>query len=101
VFRRQFIQRLTLAGATGVTAMGAAKAGQYKTLTYRIKGFTCIACAIGLETMLRQQKGVARAEASYPKASVLIEFDPASLTQESLQGYIADMGFSVEKERER
>jgi copper chaperone CopZ len=96
MFRRQFIQRITLAGAGGLTATGAAEAGQGKTVTYRIKGFTCIACAVGLETMLRQQKGIRRAEASYPKASVLIAFDPALIDEKSLKDYIAEMGFGVD-----
>ena len=93
MFRRQFMQRMTLAGAA---ATAAAEVVQYKTITYRIKGFTCIACAVGLETMLRQQKGVIRAEASYPKANALIEFDPSIVTDKALRQYISEMGFRIE-----
>jgi len=46
--------------------------------------------------MLRQKKGVARVQASYPKATVFIEFDPGLVTEASLKEFIAEMGFSVE-----
>jgi hypothetical protein len=47
-----------------------------------VKGFTCVTCAVGLEVMLRQQKGVTRANASYRENKVVIGFD-ANLTTES------------------
>ena len=65
-------------------------------MTYRVRGFSCITCAVGLEVMLRQKKGVARVQASYPKATVFIEFDPGLVTEASLKEFIAEMGFSVE-----
>jgi Cu+-exporting ATPase len=90
MFRRQFIHRITLAGA-GTLAAGAAR----EVVTYKIKGFTCIACAVGLETMLRQQKGVSLVEASYPRSSAHIEFDPSVTTENSLRQQIIDMGFTI------
>jgi Cu+-exporting ATPase len=96
MFRRQFMQRMALTGAAGLAETRAAEAVQYKTVTYRIKGFTCIACAVGLETMLRQQKGILRVEASYSNANALIEFDPSVTTDKSLRQYISEMGFRVE-----
>ena len=43
--------------------------------------------------MLRREKGVAWAKASYPDANVTIEFDPKEVTEDSLKSYIASMGF--------
>jgi Cu+-exporting ATPase len=66
-------------------------------VTYRVKGFTCVTCAVGLETMLQREKGIISAKASYPKASVIIRFDPELLSEGSLKGFIAEMGFRVEE----
>ncbi|MGA2576513.1 MAG: heavy metal-associated domain-containing protein [Bryobacteraceae bacterium] len=68
-------------------------------MTYRIRGFSCITCAVGLETMLRQQKGIVRANTSYPDAKATIEFDPQLVTGNWLRAFIADKGFTVEEEK--
>ena len=52
--RRNFIQRLTVASATGAAAYAA---DESKSVTFRVKGFTCITCAVGLEVMLRARIG--------------------------------------------
>ncbi len=95
MFRRQFFQRMTSAGAAGIAVAGMTEAGQYRKVTYRVRGFTCVTCAVGLETMLRREKGIVHVEASYPKAMVTIEFDTAEFTEDSLRKFIAEMGFSV------
>ena len=98
MFRRQFIHHLTLAGTGGLAISGSAKAAdRHQTVTYQVDGFTCVTCAVGLEVLLRRENGVARAEASYPKRSVLIEFDPALVTERALKQYIGKMGFSVKE----
>jgi copper chaperone CopZ len=92
------MQRMTLAG--GLASVGTAESRQNRTVTYRIKGFSCVTCAVGLETMLRQQKGIARATASYPHAQVTIEFNPEAVTDAWLRAFIGDMGFVVAKRKE-
>jgi copper chaperone CopZ len=99
MFRRAFIQRITLGGIGGVAATGAIEASEIRTITYRVKGFTCITCAVGLETMLQRKKGIISAEASYPTATAIIKFDPKLVSESSLKGFIAEMGFSVEEIR--
>lgn len=101
MFRRDFMQRFTFASASALTGVRAGQAIERKVVTFRIKGFTCITCAVGLETMLRQQKGVLHAEASYPTATAMIEFEPTAVTSENLKAYIADMGFGVEEDHGR
>lgn len=97
MFRRNFIQRIALGAVGGVAATGAVEASENKTVTYRVKGFTCVTCAVGLETMLQREKGVTSVKASYPKANVIIRFDPELVTENSLKGFIAEMGFRVDE----
>lgn len=96
MFRRRFIQRVAWASAGSLAVREAAIAGTRQTVSYHVKGFTCLACAVGLETMLRQQKGVIKAQADYSKASAWIEFDPGLVTEQSLKDLISDMGFRIE-----
>jgi copper chaperone CopZ len=97
MFRRDFIQRLTVGGIGGAAVTGAIRANDLKTATYRVKGFTCVTCAVGLETMLQREKGITSIKASYPKATVIIRFDPELIAENSLKEFIAEMGFRVEE----
>jgi Cu+-exporting ATPase len=97
--RRNFLQRLTIAGTGAFAVLGKAGAAESRTVAYRIKGFTCVTCAVGLDTLLRQQKGVLRSESSYPEATSVIVFDPSAITEKDLKAFIAEMGFSVVEER--
>jgi len=96
MLRRRFIQLMTVAGASGLATLNTLEAGEAKTVAYSVKGFTCITCAVGLETLLRQEKGVLSAKASYPDASVTIRYQPATITEDQLKKYIANMGFTAE-----
>lgn len=96
--RRRFVQMMTLAGAGTLAAIEAAHIGETKTVSYRVKGFTCVTCAVGLETMLREQKGVKWAKATYPDALVDITYDSSSVSEPELTGFIADLGFTAEPE---
>jgi anaerobic selenocysteine-containing dehydrogenase len=98
MFRRQFIQLATLAGAGGLSAVGAMAASEKKTVTWRIQGFSCITCAVGLDVMLERQKGVVRAESSYKDAKTTIVFHPGLVTEAALKASIADMGFRAEEQ---
>jgi copper chaperone CopZ len=100
MFRRAFIQRITAASAVGIAGAVSTHAAEKQTVTYHIKGFTCVTCAVGLEVMLREQKGVRRAKASYPDATVVIGYDPELTTEALLVDFIADKGFKAEKKTE-
>jgi copper chaperone CopZ len=95
--RRRFVQLMTLAGGTLAT-LEAAKhvTGETKTAMWRVRGFTCVTCAVGLETMLQKQKGVRSAKATYPDAEVTIHYDPAAVSEEDLRGFIRELGFTAE-----
>jgi|SRR5690348_1909650 copper chaperone len=96
MIRRKFIRQITVAGTGGLATAGTAAARDRRTVTYRVKGFSCVTCAVGLETILRRERGVTNAQASYPKAVVTIEYDPALISEPSLKALIAETGFSVE-----
>ena len=97
--RRRFVQMMTLAGVGTVAAAELAHAVQTRTVTYHVKGFTCITCAVGLETLLREQKGVKQVKATYPEAQVTIQYDPASVSEPALRGFISELGFTAETDR--
>jgi copper chaperone len=108
MIRRQFIKLATLTGATGLVSLGtlealekreaknAEDARETKTVKWHVRGFTCVTCAVGLETLLRQQKGVKSVEASYPNASVTIQFHPDLVNEAALRSDIAELGFTTE-----
>ncbi|HTV05265.1 MAG TPA: hypothetical protein VME86_07840 [Acidobacteriaceae bacterium] len=105
MIRRQFLKLATFTSAAGLASLGAigaiekhhaiAEAKNVKTVTWHVRGFTCPTCAVGLETLLRQEKGVASASASYPNASVTIQFHPDEVTEVSLRSYISELGFTA------
>jgi copper chaperone CopZ len=95
MFRRRFLQLMTFAGAGSLAP--AAKAAQTKTVTYKIKGFSCVTCAVGLDVMLRRNKGVLRSKSTYPEAITTIDFDPNQITTTTIKSLIAEMGFTAEE----
>jgi copper chaperone CopZ len=93
MIRRNFLQRLAFIG--GFTAVSKAAANGNRVVTYRIKGFTCITCAVGLDTLLRQQIGIVRSESSYPEAKTTVEYNPKLMSEKALKALVTEMGFSV------
>jgi copper chaperone len=97
--RRRFVQMMTLASAGTLAAVEvAARAGETTTVSYKVRGFTCVTCAVGLETMLGQQKGVKRVKATYSDGLVIVKYDPSIITEPALRGFISDLGFTAEPE---
>ena len=76
MFRRRFLQLVTMASVGGLAPLEAMAAGTSKTVTYFVKGFSCITCATGLDTMLGQQKGMISSKSTYPEGKVTVGFDP-------------------------
>ena len=93
--RRRFLCQITAATAAGAAASlelasvavprqpgdTTRPGGKTRSVTYHVKGFTCITCAVGLEVMLRGLNGVTRAGASYPANNVVIGFDANDSSQ--------------------
>lgn len=109
MIRRQFIQLATLTGAVGLTSFGAieslrqdpalASAKDLQTVTWHVRGFTCVTCAVGLETLLRKEKGVVSASATYPQSMVTIQYHTGLVGQGALCSMIGELGFTVDSER--
>jgi copper chaperone len=98
MFRRQFVQLIAAVGTGSVATIAAADAKASKTVTYVVKGFSCVTCAVGLDTMLEKRKGIASSKSSYPDGVVIIKFDPHQVTTQSLKALISEMGFTVAEE---
>jgi Cu+-exporting ATPase len=100
MFRRRFFQMMTLATAGGLVPLEALNAAASKIVIYRVRGFSCITCATGLDTMLCQQKGVASSKSTYPDGIVTVRFDPEQITAKSVAAFITELGFAVEREHQ-
>lgn len=98
MIRRKFIGLMTLAGAGSMVALETIEAAEKKTVTYRISGFTCITCAVGLETLLQKEKGVVWANASYPNNTATITYHPKLTSESSLVEFIESAGFKAHNE---
>jgi copper chaperone CopZ len=90
MFRRKFIQRVTCA-----VAVGPAAARGTNTVTYRIEGFTCITCAVGLDAMLREEKGIVGSQSSYPDKTAKVLFDPEVTSEDQIKDFIRGLGFKA------
>ena len=90
MFRRNFLTSATL-GLAGATV----NASTSRMVTYRITGFTCVTCAVGLDTLLSRQKGVVRSHSSYPDATAAITYNPDLIDETRLKGFIAELGFTA------
>jgi copper chaperone CopZ len=99
MFRRQFVQFVATLGASSVATIAAADTEGMKAVTYVVKGFSCVTCAVGLDTMLGKQKGVAWSKSSYPDGIAKIQFDPKEVTEAQIKAFISEMGFTVTEER--
>jgi copper chaperone CopZ len=93
--RRDFICQVTAASTASASLSSAAQAKENRSVTYKVQGFTCVTCAVGLEVMLRREKGVTRADASYKENKVVIGFDADLTSEKALKSFIVECGFSV------
>lgn len=96
--RRRFLCGISAVGAVPV---GLAEAGSPPTpkenssVRWKVDGFTCITCAVGLEVMMRGLKGVARVKATYPENEVMIGYDRHLTDTKTLRDFILVCGFQV------
>jgi copper chaperone CopZ len=98
MFRRRFLQLVTMASVGTLAPIEGMSAGASKTVTYLVKGFSCITCATGLDTMLGQQKGITSSKSTYPQGKVTVGFDPHHVTEQAIVAFITDLGFTVQPE---
>ncbi|MGA3034857.1 MAG: heavy metal-associated domain-containing protein [Terracidiphilus sp.] len=94
MLRRRVLQFLAISGA-GALAFEAKGKATARTVIYQVRGFSCITCAVGLDTLLSKQKGILASKSTYPEGKVTIKFDPDAMDEKSIEGLISEMGFTV------
>jgi len=94
MLRRRVLQFLAISGASAL-AFEAKGTGTAKTVIYQVKGFSCITCTVGLDALLNKQKGVLTSKSTYPEGKVTVKFDSHAIEEKSIEGFIAEMGFTV------
>ncbi len=96
MFRRQFVQLITLAGAGSMALLSARGATDVSTITYHVKGFSCVTCAVGLDTMLQKHRGIQSSQSTYRDGRVIVTFAPEEVSDMAIRQFIHEMGFTVE-----
>lgn len=99
MFRRRFLQLVTMASVGTLASVEAMSGGASKTVIYFVKGFSCITCATGLDTMLGQRKGIYSSKSTYPEGKVTVGFDPHQISEQAIVAFITDLGFTVAREQ--
>jgi Cu+-exporting ATPase len=92
MIRREFIQGIAGGLGAAAAAPGAVKT---KTVTYGIEGFTCVTCAVGLDALLKDQKGIVRSKSSYPDRTAVIEYRPDLINEQQIKAFIQELGFKA------
>ena len=100
MIRRRFLQLIALSSAGTLAPLEALASEKAKTVIYQVKGFTCITCAVGLDTMLGKQKGILSSQSTYPEGRVTVRFDPDGTAESSIRAFINETGFTVANVRE-
>lgn len=62
----------------------------------KITGMECTNCAMILEGIEDKLEGVLFAEASYRKSQMVVEYDDAKVSEESIRAAIQKLGYGVE-----
>jgi copper chaperone CopZ len=98
MLRRKFFKVMTIATTGALTPLEAlpATATPKKIVTYHVRGFSCVTCTTGLDTLLAKQKGIASSSSTYPEAIATIGFDPDQISEQQIKDFIASLGFSVD-----
>ena len=96
MLRRKFFKVMTIATTAALAPLETIPATPKKIVTYHIRGFSCVTCATGLDTMLDKQKGITSSSSTYPEAIATIGFDPDQISEQQIKDFIAGLGFTVE-----
>ena len=98
MLRRKFFKVVTMATTGALAPLEAISAEPKKVASYRVRGFSCVTCATGLDTMLGKEKGIVSSSSTYPEGIATIGFDPEQTTEKEIKEFIAGLGFSVDDE---
>jgi copper chaperone CopZ len=96
--RRSFIQTLAGSGAgVALLKLGTTekKVAENASVSWSVRGFSCVTCAVGLQTILEKHKGIARVKATHPSGKVEIGFDSNEIAPAEIKRLIEEAGFRV------
>ena len=96
MIRRKFLQLVALSGAGAITSLDTLASTPRQTLVLSVKGFTCITCATGLDTLLGKEKGILSSHSTYPEGKVTVEYNPEASSEQAIREFIVELGFKVE-----
>ena len=99
MIRRNFLKFLALSGSTAIAPLQAIASSTARTVIFQVKGFTCVTCAVGLDTMMARNKGVVSSQSTYPEGRVTVRFNPATIHLETLKAVITDAGFTISEQQ--
>jgi len=95
--RRSFMQTLAGSGAgVALLKLGTPqkRLSENASVAWTVKGFTCVTCAVGLQTILEKHEGIARVKAEYPSGKVEIGFDSNVIESRELKRLIEEDGLA-------
>jgi copper chaperone CopZ len=99
MIRRRLLQLAALSGAGALAPLEAmaktAANAAAMTVVFQVKGFSCVTCAVGLDTMFSRTKGIVSSHSTYPEGKVTVRFDPGAIDQAQVRAVIADAGFTI------
>src|ERR1700742_2022640 len=96
MLRRKFFKVVTMATTGALAPLETIAAESKKVVIYRVRGFSCVTCATGLDTMLQKEKGIVSSSSTYPEGIATIGFDPEQISENKIQKFIASLGFTVD-----
>src|ERR1700744_2053307 len=96
MLRRKFFKVMTIATTGALAPLEAMPAEPKKIVKYHVRGFSCVTCATGLDTMLGKEKGIVSSSSTYPEGIATIGFDPEQISENQIQKFIASLGFTVD-----
>lgn len=91
MIRRTFLGLTAAAG--GLAVLRAAEKPETKIAIYKVEGFWCPTCSVGLETLLTREKGILGATAAYPEGKTVVTYDARHISPAAIQALIESMGF--------
>lgn len=99
--RRSFIQTLAGSGAgVALLKLGTPqkRLAENANVAWTVKGFTCVTCAVGLQTILEKHEGIVRVKTEYPSGKVDVAFDSNVIESREIKRLIEETGFTVTEE---
>ncbi|MBI5530033.1 MAG: heavy-metal-associated domain-containing protein [Candidatus Doudnabacteria bacterium] len=68
-----------------------------QTVILKINGMHCSSCSMNIDGELEDTDGVIKADTSYAKAQISVEFDESKISLEKIKGIIKTVGYTAEE----